>query len=611
MISLTLYNLRVNSRQWQIYHLMPTSIEMGEIKGEIFETDQIKFELKCPVGATAARIYIGDAEVRGVFSYASEEYTSFTFSPRINQKFGYDSFFLHYCGIANISARYDLDDKPSQQVLFDALCVSGRKVTADRIRNILEYLSKHITTELLEALSPTQYSASLANNGVSLAEKIQRLEQTLMDISDTVRTIAFRPIRYLRPSMSTISDPTPEKLSGGDMEWVIDNAGQAIESDSPDSALFYFGFKWRTLPEIHSTAHMDSTDVEENRIIRHYLFILRATASELVAESRVEENNGINLNDYDDSVYMTFYFIANKILGDLSIGYQHRAAHCLMECQRLIKLFDAKVSTSHRKPLSVKPTQKMRANQYYMNMARSMKDWLDKREVIWLEKIFFSSINSTWRLFEYYTVISTHQYLHSISSNDKIGLFKGNVGNSNIKLMYEPSIPVIKNAKPEDPYVIVDRLTSGKRTPDIVIEISPNDGSNKTLLILDAKCRQERDVWDELNSCERKYTSSIRDSNNGRQVVSALVMLYPKTSQHSNSQFQDYYHRPYGMKDPYSCEPILGIQRMVIDNEGIEQEFHQLLGSLIHRFEGKNKNQLSQKKIAEIAGSPTLRQAFY
>jgi hypothetical protein len=262
-------------------------------------------------------------------------------------------------------------------------------------------------------------------------------------------------------------------------------------------------------------------------------------------------------------------------------------------------MFDAKVPTSKRRPSSLKPTAKMRANIHYIKMSRMMNDWLQKKEVVWLDKVLFSSINSTWRLFEYYTVISTHNWLLSQAENINAGLFKGGViGAEKVALCHEPRIPKANRAMDDDQYVVVDRFTRNLRTPDIVIELESH--SQRQLLVFDAKCRQERDVWSDLTMCESKYTNAIRDRASGKPIVKSLVMLYPKTSQHKDTRFQDYYLEPYRKDDHFFAEPVMGIQRILIEKDGVEKSYSELLGTLFEKFTRRDNNAINTDLIKVI-----------
>lgn len=604
MISLQLSNLGSSAnKRWESYTLDPTGSEMGEFVATIFETDKIKFVLTCPSDTKSASIFIGDAEIKGSLEEQSGDKNRFVFMPKYNARFGYEAICLHYCGIANFSAIINREHSSDpDRFLFESVNVCGRKVTAERIKNILEFLSNNITEDLLVALSPTQLSANLVNNGVSMAERIQRLEHSLKDINGTVQSITHRPIKYLRPTSRIIHNPTPDKMSGADMEWVLENAGQAVEAENPDEGLFHYGFKWRSLPEIQSESASDSTGVEENLIIRYYLLSLRTAAAEMVSESRTHKPGKASSHDLsmgdEGTGYYNFYSIAAKLLGTLGSGYYHRAMACLDNCNSLLSQFDAKVSTSKRRPSSLKPTAKMHANIHYIRMARLMNDWLQKKEVVWLDKILFSSINSTWRLFEYYTVISTHKWLLSRAENTNTGLFKGVIGSEKVTLFYEPRIPTANKAMPENNYVVIDRFTKNLRTPDIVIELESHN--QRQLLVFDAKCRREADVWSDLRICESKYTNSIRDRITGKPIVKSLVMLYPKTSQHSDTRFQDYYLEPHRKDDAIYVEPVMGIQRVSIEKNGIEQSYSELLTTLLDKF-SRHDDKPIVKRLLKLA----------
>lgn len=303
----------------------------------------------------------------------------------------------------------------------------------------------------------------------------------------------------------------------------------------------------------------------------------------------------------DDDVYRNFYSIANKFLDRISANYAQRAEKCFLHCEHLIKQFNRRVPTQQIRPKTLNPTLKMRANKPYMAMVRAMHDWLVKREILWLEKIIFSSINSTWKLFEYYTVLVTNKYLDSFGESESEALFSGYCGTSRVQLSYEPSWPTVDRAMPDDSIVIVDRYTGQRRTPDIVLDIQ-NETGERHILILDAKCRQEKYVWEELKNCQLKYIYAVRERD-GRCPVKGLVMLYPRSSEEHSLDFQDYYLKPHGINDFLPVQPYMGIQRINTSPEGIENGLHRLLGSLLDKLSLASSNMDESCLDINITGS--------
>lgn len=587
MIRITLKNIqRKSQKRWDTYCLNTTNIDNDKYVATIFETDQIQFILDCGLNFVSARIFIGIAELRGtpIPTVGSSEMRSFNFMPKSNNKYGYESFFLHYCGIAQISAVLVEQSGREQRVLFESINVCGRKITSDRVVSILEYLSNNVTKPMLDTLSPTKLKSSLVKNGVSIADRLQLLERTLNEIDGSVRAISVRPLKSLRPVINTIYNPTPEKLSSDDFEWIVENSGQSVEAESSEVALFRHGLKWRTLHQMKTIQPVASTDIEENIIIGYLLNSLRRTAAEISHECLISNDTSV-AQTYEEGgeYYANFYSIANRMLNSLGESYYHRSKECLAKIIALIKVFEGSVPTSQIRPSKLRPTLKMQANPYYMQIVRSMHEWLEKREVVWIEKHLFSSVNSTWKLFEYYLVINVHTYLCERSGLDIInGLFSGFIGRTFVRLLYAPKISTVEYSTSGDSYVVVDRYTGRYREPDIVIELSRGD--DLQLLIFDAKCRSEHDVWSDLRVCELKYTGSIRHRRTGKPVVSAMILPYPMTSEHQNDSFQDYYEGPYSIDGALSCVPVMGIQRVPITSGGIYGGYIDLLGKLLDRF---------------------------
>lgn len=270
-MQLFLKNLKPRRDGWKNYILLPASQEVELTEKTIFETDQIEFELKCPSNIISAKLYIADAEITGVLGDCDDEVNYFRFTPRRNRQYGYDALFLHYCGIANMNIVMMSDEGAESRALFESVNVCGRKITVERIENILTYLSSNITQELLEVFSPTQLSANLANDGIILADRIQRLEHTLEEVDGIIRVIMHRPIKALRPTQRTLKNPAPESLQANDIEWVLENSGKSVEADCPENSIFHSHFRWRTMEEVESSSPQESTNTQENQLILFFL----------------------------------------------------------------------------------------------------------------------------------------------------------------------------------------------------------------------------------------------------------------------------------------------------------------------------------------------------
>ncbi|WP_444912912.1 DUF2357 domain-containing protein [Microbulbifer sp. PAAF003] len=609
-MELLLKNLKPRKNSWEEYLLLPANEEAAFTEKTVFETDQIEFELKCPPNIIKAKLFIGDAEISGALDNYSDVTSIFKFTPRRNRRYGYDALFLHYCGIANMNVLITSSEGIESRILFESINVCGRKITAQRIEKILNYLSNNITQELLNVFSPTQFRANLANNGVSIADRIQRLENTLEEVDEIIRVIMHRPIKALRPTQRTLKNPMPESLQGNDIEWVLENAGQSVEADCPENAIFHSQFRWLTMEEVENSTPLESTNIQENQLIRFFLITLRSNASEILSKCKldVDSKYSFDLVAEDGATYRNFYSIANKFFNRIGSSYSKRAEKCFLHCGYLIRQFDKRVPTQPIKPKTLNPTQKMRSNKPYMAMVRAMHDWLVKCEILWLDKIIFSSINSTWKLFEYYTVLTVNNWLTSFGINESKALFYGYYGDNFVKLLYEPSWPTIDRAKPDDRIAIADRYTRQRRTPDIILDIQNKIGQ-RNILILDAKCRQERDVWEDLKSCQLKYIHAVRERD-GRCPVKGLVLLYPRSSEQHSLDFQDYYLEPFGLNDLYSAEPYMGIQRIDISSDGSENGLHRLLESLLDKISLENFNLARNNLDISIVKRPsTLEKA--
>ena len=584
-LKLIVKNLKptANELSWQDYELESISVESIEHVGTILETDQISFHLEVPGKCTNAVLLIGDAEISNYSVNYENGLTSIAWIPKADENFGYKAFFLHYCGVATPAVIITEAKGDKKTILFDSINVCGRKVTAERVESMLEYISSQPDAGVLKAISPTSFKAKLVGSGVSAADMLQRLEQVIGQIEIALRRIISKPITALRPEDKVLKYPLSNDLDFSSVEWIADNAGKSIEADGADDGLFKIGLTWRKMDEVVSINSIQSTDIYENQLIRFYLSRLNYEAKRLHSESLVAKRSYGNsqplLFDEKGHEYVHFHSIARRLMLKFGSTYEHRAFSLLRKTEAMLALFDSKIPTSKKKIRSIHVSEKMKANRHYVLIGRHIYEWLVNREILWVEKNVLSSISSTPKLFEYYTVILTHNCLVERGEKREPGLFDGVVNGRSVKLLYEPKYYKPKLGVVNTGINVADRYTGGHRNPDIVIDINYNEAHKRKLLILDAKCRAEINVLADLKKCILKYGYGIRDEQ-GFSPVNSIVMLHPKPRK-EEELFIDYYEPPYNLYGKSRASPVLGCQRIDINRSGVESGFSKLIDALV------------------------------
>lgn len=580
---LELKNVGRNHKNWDSIVLMSTDGNLCSLaKYEILETDQISFKVNVPSKYISAKLIIENIELQGAECCSDDDLvSSFEWLPKHNKKFGYDAIFLHFFGIAQLAVELTNINNETNVVLFEPINIYGRLVTADRAVSMLSYISKEANHSILKALSPTTFGSKLVKNGISPADILKRLEKTLEEIEPIVKTIIHRPITSLRGKTEILYNPTPDQVDDESIEWISENSGLSVDALCSDDGLFQFGMHWRSMPEVKAKHLSQSCDLYENQLIAFYLSKVSCEGRRIVERCEQYRQNLSFTEERDfGGEYRNFYNVTRKSLQAVTAKYLYRAKLCMEKSERMLLVFNRMVPTSKNPLGKVALTEKLKANRHYLLLIKHLKEWLEIREINWIEQNILSSVNSTPVLFEYYTVLLTNRWLKNNGETSQQGLFDGTINGRKARLYYEPSYP--HPSYGDSKYGIWSSDISAKkgRRPDIVIDLSYEENTERELVILDAKCRKEQNVLREsLPECIPKYGYGIRDKQ-GNNPVKCVVMLHPKPNNETDS-FVDFYAAPYncfGLKRAY---PILGAQRMNIDSKGSENGFHRLLHLLI------------------------------
>lgn len=581
-MELELINLGRNQSDWDFINLSLAGDNLGlDCKYSILETDQVGFRLKVPSNFVSAKLIVEKMEVGGVVSLVDDVSKVFEWLPRRNKVFGYESLFLHFFGVAQLAIELiDLDDE-KKVYLFESISVYGRKVTAERAEAMLSYISSKADKYLLEALSPTSFSANLVSNGIAPAEILKRLEKSLSDIEPTLKNVIVNPISSLRPKFEVVYNPIAEEIDDKGIEWICENVGLSEDATCEDDGLFKFGMHWKLMPEVVKSSFEQSTDLYENQIVVFYLNrMLMESKGILLGFEKVKINISSSEGKVIHKDYVSFYSVAKKGLQADNIKNIRRAKSCIEKVERMLNIFNKMVPTTKLVVGKIYITEKLKSNRHYLLLLKYLKEWTDVRDINWVEKSVLNNIHSTPVLFEYYTVLLTDSWLKSNGIHSKDGLFDGDIHGRKVRLYYEPTYPSSKNEKSIYNIWSSDiNVTLGRR-PDIVVDVDYDIQSERELYIFDAKCRSEHKVLKEsIPDCIPKYGYGIRDAI-GRNPVKCIVMLHPKPSS-VDDLFIDFYSSPYHLDGKFRAYPVIGAQRINLSHNGVEFGFQKLLTSLL------------------------------
>ncbi|MCQ8230708.1 nuclease domain-containing protein [Pectobacterium carotovorum] len=577
---LELINLKSRAESWSKITLSLCNGSKESVpQHAILETDQIAFKLYTKDKYCSAKLLVESLEISGTDT--DESGMVFEWMPKRNTRFGHESLFLHYFGIAELAVELVDEQGDITVFVFDSIEIYGRKITAERATSMLSYISTKVDEHILTALSPTTFSSKLVRNGVTPAEVLSRLEKTVEDVEVTIKNIILRPITSLRTSNIVIHNPTNEDVDDCGVEWITEFSGLSYQVGCEHDSIFHSGIEWRGMPEVLVTKNVTSTDIYENHLVIFYL-------NKLLTEGKRILNKCIQMklsgNAHSTSInaigYVSFFDVSHKNLNSITAKYEIRARTCVNKLEKMISSFNKHIPVSSRNIGRLMLTEKIKANRHYLLFVKNIKEWVDCRDINWLEHMLFSNIHSTPVLFEYYSIILVDSWLKNKGDNQHKGLFSGKLHGENVKLYYEPSYPHPSYGESANGIWSCDIKSKRGRRPDIVIDVDNDNSERRKLYVFDAKCRNEYDVINySLPECSMKYGYGLRDKN-GRCPVQCVVILHPKPMAEQDN-FVDFYANPFDFKGKTPAYPIIGAQRLNISGRGAESGLHNFLNDLL------------------------------
>lgn len=545
----------------------------------ILETNQIAFRLHTTDVYYSAKLVVESLDINGVAT--DDSGMAFEWLPKKNYKFGYDALFLHYFGVAQFAVELTDERGVVTVAVFEPIEIYGRKITAERATSMLSYISAKVDEHILTALSPTTFSATMARTGVAPAEILSRLEKTLEDVEVTIKNIILRPLTSLRANRIVVHNPTSEDVDDCGVEWIAEYSGLSHQVSCENDGVFYSGTEWRGMPEVLVAKAATSTDIYENHLVFFYLNKLLEEGKRILNKcEKIRWGGKAHSASISPFGYVSFFDVSHKNLNSINAKYEQRARSCVNRLEQMVSAFNKKIPISSRHIGRPMLTEKIKSNRHYLLFIKSVKEWVECREIHWLEQMLLSNIHSTPVLFEYYSVILVDCWLKSNGEHQRKGLFNGKLHGKNIKLYYEPSFPHPRYGN--SPYGVwsCDINSRRGRRPDIVIDVDSDNNALRELFIFDAKCRNEYDVINySLPDCAMKYGYGLRDIN-GRCPVQCVVMLHPKPL-NEHDDFIDFYASPFNFEGATPAYPVLGAQRLNINGNGVESGFHRFLNDLL------------------------------
>jgi hypothetical protein len=591
-------------RKGQVFDLNPVHIS-GALSGEhVLERDCVLLTLFSDIALDNVVLHIGGYDIQCESTENSDHSYCYSWRPKYKKPYGYEALFHNFFGIAQLFVGYALPGESQHYIAYQPFEVMATKLTADRTESMVSYILDNSDDGIMKAISPTHLQADQVRNGVAPGELLVLLERTVEDAYELCRPIIKKPMTRLRNKLQTLYGNECEVSDDKGIGWMLSNLSVLYAVADPDGALLEHDGNWYAATEIQSSTSHESTNIYENQLIHLFLSRIRRQADRIIDGLSAQQKKFVP-HAIPPEGYVSFFDMMQRSIGRTKNTDISRAGACIKRIEELSLILRNKVPADPWRVRKVELTERIKLNNNYLRLMGVMKRWFSEREIDWQHHNFLASINSTPTLFELYCCFTINSYLRAYGNDNNVGqgLFRGTLAGRQMHLQYEPNYWKSGHVNGEsDDYVNTDiqklktslanrpgRVRKGqneRRSPDFVIEIKQSSGSDASaniLLVLDAKYMMESKAFEEeLHKCTMKYVHGIH-SRAGDAVVKTMILLHPD-SQSEDGRYLSYHTSPYDINGRYPVFPVLGVQAMAVNENGIEHGLFNLLGRIIDRI---------------------------
>lgn len=366
----------------------------------VFDMDTVEFEI---VGKDSnyllslpIRIFLEDYEVPCIKVEGKPVFKS-QINHLFRESFGYSS------------VRIFIDNEIFSELLFN---VSTSENKFENIKGMMEYLLQNNDRVLDLCFARTKYKSR--NDGsceasfdsiISLAEKIVK------NFNEKSPYL----VKELRNRLELIKETTNENNFYNVNPYdVINNLNQLYQGYSPNS-LTLFG-KVYSLDNIQRENHVDSYDLEENRILLGGLISIRETL--LSISDTIDKKLYRPTYDKEYEKIIPFYKLNEFNIDDLYVqlttsGIQKRIDSILISIDELLYLFQEKLNVNFKGFVPPKLTPFVRKSSFHLTVYNYLNEWYSLGSPNIGVDSDLAKIRSTSKIYELFTLYKLIDALHS------------------------------------------------------------------------------------------------------------------------------------------------------------------------------------------------------
>ncbi|WP_187649825.1 DUF2357 domain-containing protein [Xenorhabdus indica] len=515
----------------------------------------------------------------------------------------YESFFHNYFGVAELYLILSTGEQP-EYIELENLDVLAKKINAERVEQMLSFLSKHNNEALCAFFRVTRRNAGYKDGDTPADIFLEWIEQNTNILLKLIDDILAEPVKKLISTYKLITPTLSSNIDDRTLGWLCDNVEELFETEDEAGAIINFNGDYFGSKKIRENVLVNDTDIYENQVIHGFVHTLKMSVSSLLAgydsdsitkESRTETNG-----------YISFFSQLKKFQRQIN---QRK----IIKCNDILFLLN-RIQNKMQKVIPVKRrivglpslTMKVKYNRAYLSLFNKIISWYRFGSPDWSKQEELLSIKSIPKLFEYYCLFYLKEQLDNnlkmqpiLESEDGKLDFSYQVREAEISLQYEPKYWMSKNKNSEAADLVNtegwtlynDSLRIRNhhkifsyRSPDFVFRV--RKGNCIFHYILDAKYTTPKKAFSHyLPELTLKYVHGLH-SRDGESTLLGLTLIIP----HEESKVNHFHGDDFNIISSKPVIPALNIALVTPGNEFSGNDDFEIVVDKILSLMLKNEN---------------------
>ncbi|MBV0932851.1 hypothetical protein [Marinobacterium weihaiense] len=566
------------------------------------EAIELRFRVPRHFANATLELYQHEIDATRIEYSDTSETTEFFWVPKISG-YGTEKLFHNYFGISELTVLLkDADGTIVDLVSFQPVQVAAKATTAENVERMFDYLAGLSSEALHSVFSATRHSAGFNEGEASPSQALERIENSIELIRESLPILIHRPITRLIPEHKLISPSGSEEMDDSSIGWLLENLSVLEPDENPDQAHLMYEDQHYRASALRMPVLNENTDIYENWILHGFVDLLIREAQGL-SQKYLAVCKSANKNQSLPRGYVSFFDKISRFKSHL-IGSQLNKIDSMTDTLKQIKAhLDMRMPVT--RALNERPiiTPRVRINYVYLDLFVDVIKWHQNGSVDWsvYENLFaIQSIPDLFEAYSYFRVVqAVNRYFNSTIPDSEAcpvleTKFKDGSG-INLRILREPDYwtPEHNLSKNKEivnseafssrgQYDYKSRGQSGpyaKRVPDIVIEIHRPESNEIQLLVLDAKyTRRGKAFAFYLPELTMKYVHGIHRREQEVPTVTSLTILY---TDNERSEFSSFHHGEMGIFGETPVMPNLQTLGLILGADRNQDKLQPLVTRLL------------------------------